>query len=242
MPWIQYLEDTKNFKRDDIMKALAACEGRMSSSLFKKKLQEMLKCGVIVRIGRNAYRLPERGEQPYAYQYSALANEVAALISAAHPLLLFSISELIQVNEFTNHQIAHNIIFLSVENDAAEFVFDTLKEKYPGKVLLKPSVELFHRYWSDNLIVIEKLVTEAPKGKSIAWQARIEKLLVDIMSEPLWKASIAESELPTIFEEAFKRYTVDESCLLRYAQRRAAEKKIKSFIADQTSVKLRIKN
>ena len=40
------------------------------------------------------------------------------------------------------------------------FVFDTLKKKYPGKVLINPTSEIYHLYWYDDMIVIEKLVSE----------------------------------------------------------------------------------
>ena len=52
--------------------------------------------------------------------------EVASLIQEQFPLLDFSIMELIQLNDFVNHQIAHNVLFLSVEVDMIEFVFDSL--------------------------------------------------------------------------------------------------------------------
>lgn len=73
-----------------------------------------------------------------------------------------------------------------------DFVFDSLKEKYQGKVLINPTVDIYHQYWSDNMIVIIKLTTEAPKGKKESWHTRLEKILVDIMSEPLLIASISE--------------------------------------------------
>lgn len=239
MQWIQYLDNTSNFSRADMMNAFEASGDKLSSPLLKKKLQEMLDNGTVARVGRNAYCVPKNGEKPYAYRYSDLANEVAETVSKAHPLLMFSVSELVQINEFTNHQIAHNIIFLSVEGDVVDFVFDKLKDKYPGKVLLNPTSDLFHQYWYDNMIVVEKLITEAPKGKPKDWCARIEKVLVDIMTEPLWAESISESELPAIFEGAFERYVIDESCLFRYAKRRTAEKKIRGFITNQTTVKLK---
>lgn len=241
MQWIQYLNDKSNFCRTDIMDAFEAAGVKLSTPRFKKKLQEMLDAGTIARVGRNAYCIPQNGERVYSYQYSELANEVAVTVSRAHPLLQFSITELVQVNEFVNHQIAHNVIFLSVEDDVADFVFDTLKEQYPGKVLLNPSTELFHQYWYDNMITIGKLITEAPKGKECPWHARIEKVLVDILNEPLWLESISESELPTIYEDAFSRYVIDESCLFRYAKRRTAENRIRKFIADKTNIILKTK-
>ena len=77
----------------------------------------------------------------------------------------FRIFELVQLNEFVNHQIAHNVIFVSVESGWGSYVFDSLKDQYVGKILLNPSVEIFHQYWSDDMIVIQKLVSESPKGE-----------------------------------------------------------------------------
>ena len=91
------------------------------------------------------------------------------------------------------------------------------------------------------MIVIQKMTTEAPKRKKDPWKARLEKLLVDLLTEPLWLESIGESELPTIYEDAFARYVIDESCLFRYAARRNAEKKIRTFITEKTTITLRIK-
>ncbi len=71
----------------------------------------------------------------------------AKIIYEAHPFLEYRIFELVQTNEFLNHQIAHNSVFVYVEADLGDFVFETLKEKFPGKILLNPSVEEYHLYW-----------------------------------------------------------------------------------------------
>lgn len=241
MCWTDYLSNRDRFNRTDLREAFVEDGNYMSPSALKKKLKKLLDEGRIARVGRNAYCIPVNGESIYDYTYSQLAEEVADIVKMNHPFLEFSITELIQINEFVNHQIAHNILFLSVEDDLKEFVFDTLKEKYPGKVLLNPSVELFHQYWSENMIVIQKLTTEAPRSKKEPWKARLEKLLVDLLTETLWLESVGESEFPTIYEDAFFRYVIDESCLFRYAARRNAEKKIRTFIAGQTTITLRIK-
>ena len=151
----------------------------------------------------------------------------------------FILFELILLNEFVNHQLAHNIIFVSVESEIMDFVFDALKGAYAGRVLLNPSVEVFHRYWVDNMIVITKMITETPKGINQKWHARIESILVDLMSVPLLQESISESEYEAIFENAFARYVVNESCLFRYARRRAADKRIKRFIKEKTGIILK---
>lgn len=43
-------------------------------------------------------------------------------------MLEFQMWELIQFNEFLNHQIAKNIIVVEVENMLEDSVFDTLRE------------------------------------------------------------------------------------------------------------------
>jgi len=59
------------------------------------------------------------------------------------------------------------------------------------------------------------------------------------MSVPLLQESISESEYEAIFENAFARYVVNESCLFRYARRRAADKRIKRFIKEKTGIILK---
>ena len=236
------LRNMSNFSRDDLMRAMQTCQGSkiVGDATFKARLNSLLNDGRIARIGRNAYIVPEQHMRQYHYAYSDLSNDVANLIIKKHPFLTFSIFELVQLNEFVNHQLAHNVVFVSVESNLGDFVFETLKEAFPGRVLINPTLDLFHQYWMDNVIVIRKLASEAPKGNKQSWHTRLEKLLVDLMSDPLLMDSISQGELPGIYEEAFSRYVIDESHLFRYAKRRTADKRIKQFIHEKTMIKLRI--
>lgn len=230
-----------SFTRQDLLQSFRFGGFGLSEASFCKKLESMIKEGEIVRVGRNKYCFPAADKVIYKHEYSELANEIAALVKEWYPVLEFSILELIQLNNFVNHQIAHNILFLSVEAEIMDFIFGTLKEQYPGKVLINPTPEIFHQYWSDNMIVIGKLTTEAPKGLMEPWHTRLEKLLVDILSEPLIRESVSESEYPNIYEEAFSRYVVEENCLFRYARRRGAEAKIRKMIQEKTNISLQRK-
>ena len=235
------LNDRSHFSRDELLNSFRAGGYTLSSASFYKKVQEMLKAGEIIRVGRNVYCLPSEEKAIYEHLYSALSLEIADILIENYPYMDFSIFELVQLNDFVNHQIAHNVIYLSVDPEVTDFVFDTLKERYPGKVLLNPSVEFYHQYWTDNMIVLGKLITEAPKGQQAAWHTKLEKMLVDIMSEPLIQASVGESEYPTIYEDAFMRYLVDEGCMFRYAKRRNADKKIRKLICEKTNIELHTK-
>lgn len=229
------------FSHEDLKKLYSQTGKMVSDRQIKYEIKKMIDKKEIARVGRNQYCLVKNGEMVYEYQYSDFANNLASDIMQEYPFVNFSISELIQLNEFVNHQIGNNVYFLSIEDDAIDYVFESLKEKYLGKVLIEPSVEMFHKYWSEGMIIISRLVSEAPKGKKQFWNTELEKFLVDLYVEELWESSISESELIHLYESAFEKYVIDESRLFRYARRRGAEIKIKRFIEEQTTVSLRLR-
>ena len=237
--YLGLLNDKNSFTREDLRNAMHFSGSQISEASFKAKLQVLLRSKIIARVGRNAYCVPEDGVNMYHHEYSELAESVAKKITEEHPYLDFTVLEIVQLNEFVNHQFAHNIVFVSVEGDLCGFIFDALKRSYPGKVLVAPTTSIFHQYWYDDMVVIVKLITEAPKHNTYPWSTRLEKLLVDIITDPLIMDSVSESEFPNIYAEAFRKYVIDESCLFRYAKRRGAENDILQLIRHRTDIQLR---
>ncbi|MDO5573665.1 MAG: hypothetical protein Q4G60_06770 [bacterium] len=238
--YLYNLRNKEYFNRNQLFEEMNRCGLQVSASNFKAVLQKLLDGGDIVRVGRNAYCVAGIEIKKYSHSYSDVASDVAKVIENNFPYLVFSIFELTQLNVFVNHQIAHNVIFLSVEGDLGDFVFDKLKEQYPGKVLINPSVNIYSQYWTEDMIVIEKLVTEAPMGTEIKWHTRIEKMLVDLFCDPIQKEAYSVSELKTILEDAFAQFAVDESCMFRYAKRRGASDNLKNYINKNTNIRLRV--
>ena len=200
------------FDRQELFRVLEEQYKGLSLASYKLKMQRLLESGENARVGRNYER---------------------------HPFLEYRIFELVQMNEFLNHQIAHNAVFVFVEADLGDFVFETLKEKFPGKILLNPSVKEYHLYWQDDLIIIGKLLTEAPKGKKAVWHTCLEKMLVDMTAEKVIKTTFSEAEYPGVLEQAFQKYIIDESQMFRYAKRRHVKDDILKIIQNQTGIKLR---
>lgn len=228
------------FNRRELFNEMQTCLHGLTQASFKARLQSLLNQGVIARIGRNAYCVCGAHDRPYSYDYSREARDIAGHIADNHPFLDFRIFELIQFNEFLNHQIAHNTFFVSVEKGLGEFVFDSLKEIYPGKVLIYPTAEMYHQYWSEGMIVILALPTEAPRDRDNLWATCIEKLLVDAFCDKLILSAYPSEEKTTLFENAFSQYAVDESRLFRYARRRNAEARLRDFLHEKTDVNLRL--
>lgn len=233
------LADMKSFNFEDFFMTNLDNGCPLGEEAMRKRLRGLVKSGEVVRVGRNAYCVSGKKMSSYRHEYSEEACTAAQTIQEAFPAVAFTIFELVQLNEFVNHQLAHNVLFLSVEDDIINFVFELLKEQFPGKVLLDPTAKLYYQYWYDGMIVLNKLVTEAPRGIEDAWHIRLEKMLVDLVSDPLLQEVISKSEYPAIFEGAFSGYVIDESCLFRYAKRRGAEKRLRELIREKTDITLR---
>lgn len=236
---LEQLAKKRYFNRTELFSELESVYPEITDASFKVKLQEMLKTHQIARVGRNAYCVCD-DLRIYSHEYSGLAAGIAQMIEENHKYLDFRVFELIQLNEFLNHQIAHNTVFVAVESGLEDFVFDDLKEKFGRQVLINPSVELYHQYLMDDMIVVYKLCSETPKGKQAFWHTDLEKMLVDILNDKIIKSTFSESEYPQIFESAFDRYVIDESRMFRYAKRRTSDKKIKELIQQKTRIKLRL--
>lgn len=224
--------------RHAILASFAKDNPGKSRSAYMKKLQQKLKDGSLVHVGRDAYQ-PAGQASRYNHTYSQATLKLAAFMSEEYPFADLRILEFVQYNEFVNHLLGHNTILLFVEKDIMSFIFDALQEQYPGKVLLRPSVDDFHLYRQDDTIIVEPLLTESPRSSQGPWQTGLEKLLVDLLADKYLRNSISESEYPLIYETAFEHYTVDERKLFRYARRRNAAQKIRQLIKDRTSIKLR---
>ncbi len=240
---LKYFEDVKKqkcFTRKQVLESFRNAGYQLSDSSFYKTFSLMVKNGDLIRVADGLYCFPDNNEKQYCHKYSELATEVASLVQEQFPLVNFSIMELIQLNDFVNHQIANNILFLFVESDVMDFIFEMLRDRYFGKVLIDPTPKIYHQYWCENMIVILKLTTEAPKSIDISWHIRLEKLLVDVVAEPLILNSFNNNETVNIYEEAFSMYVVDESCLFRYARRRAIDQKIKKMIEEKTNITLHV--
>ena len=221
--------------RDLLSKLELETEGRCRASLYKD-IEKLISEGNILRVARGQYVIPSEMRVVYHHEYSEIPQAVAEKMISEFPSLDFRITELIQFNEFVNHQIAHNAVFVHVEKGTEDFVFEQLKEIYPGKVLLRPDLETYHRYWCDDMIVIGRLISQTPKGDGVYWHASGEKLLVDIFADFLISSAIPESEWATVYTEMFSTYAINESRLFRYAGRRGCAERIRQFIEKRTSL------
>ncbi len=193
-------------------------------------IDEGLKSNLLFKVGPDSYSRKKETRNTYFPRYSEFSKELLSKLEERFPELEYTLFETLLLNEFVNHLYAHNILVLQVEKDLCPFTFDFLNELFPGKVLYNPSSDDLGRYQSDNCIILENRISEAPFDKENPHFITLEKLLVDTVSDKAFKDLIPTSEVSNIYENAKLIYKSDLTKIRRYAKRRNAWSKVEALL------------
>lgn len=232
------LPDRDIFTRQDICEIAAKIETGFKETELRNILEKLLREGYIARVAQNKYMVNHSDKAIYENRYSEEAEKVVVYMKEQYPLLNYRIWEVNWLNEFWNHQIAQNKIFVEVENMGCDFVYTTLSEKYQGRILLKPSENELYRYGRHDTIIIDRLVSEAPKGLPERFNTPLEKIIVDLFANQKLKSMIHIGEYAKAISDMFQKYSIDQSKMLRYANRRNKRQEIICFLKNETDIKL----
>ena len=189
-----------------------------------------LKSNLLFKVGSDSYSRKKETRSTYSPRYSEFSKELLSKMDERFPELEYTLFETLLLNEFVNHLYAQNILVLQVEKDLCPFTFDFLNELFPGKVLYNPSSDDLGRYQSDNCIILENRISEAPFDKEHPHFITMEKLLVDTVSDKAIKELIPTSEVSNIYENAKLIYKSDLTKIKRYAKRRNAWTKVEALL------------
>lgn len=185
---------------------------------------------MISRIGRGKFTLGQRKD--FVPQISSQTKKLYDKLQKQFPYLQICLWNSSVLNEFMLHQPGRFHTLVEVEKDAMEPVFFFLKENKIS-AFLNPDSETLSRYafGEKDIVIVKPLVTESPMQNVQGVQTiTIEKLLVDIFSAQTIFAAQQGSEMQNIFREAFNKYTIHESRMLRYADRKRKKKNIDRYL------------
>ena len=216
------------FSRSDLFEALQAESPEAGDSQLRYLLDELIKNNEIVRVGRNKYSKAGVNKTNYENQYSETAEAVISFMEKSYPLLTYCFWELNWLNEFVNHLLAKNIIFLEVEKPACEFVYNDLQEFLDRKILLKPTDKELMYYADYDTVVIIPIITEAPIGLQKKCNVTLEKIIVDLFANKL--IAVSRGDYENAIQSMFDKYIIDEKKLFRYARRRGKGEEIQCFL------------
>ena len=222
------------YTRSTIVDELKANHPSLSDNSYQWAVGNMLRSGLIERTGFDQYMLPDSVTEKNHYHpfYSELSRELISKLGPKYPYFQFTVFETVLMNEFLNHLIGRNTVFIQVEKEYSIFVFRFLQESGYHNIMYKPSPKDYSLYWEPNSIVLTDMISEAPIDPDDQHSICIEKMLVDMYCDKLISTTFSRSEYPSVMKNARELYQIEDTKLLRYARRRNKDKEIRSIITE----------
>lgn len=215
------IENNKNYSHKMLIDELRAINPGVSDNTYNWAVSSLTSNGDLIKTGYNSYVLSlDLPVNKYSPNYSESSLQLIKLIQEKYPYIQFTVFETVMMNEFLNHLIAQNTIFLQVEKESSIYVFRFLQEIGFKNIMYKPSKRDFEFYWSKDCVVITDLISEAPLRKEASYSIMLEKLLVDILADKLIASTFNKAELTDVFKQAEATYLIDKAKIKRYAKRR----------------------
>ncbi|HYE82238.1 MAG TPA: DUF6577 family protein [Clostridia bacterium] len=228
------------FTRNELKDYIKTQNPTLKDSTVGWILYDLCQQHVIQRVAHDTFKIYDKdsSQKDYKADLSEDAGYILEFLKQQFPLLAFIIWETRAYNEFANHQMARNFIFVEVEKPLGESVFNALHEKNNYTTLYKPSAKEIALYSGTVTVSVLPLTSEAPVN---GFNATLEKLLVDLFANKLLDRIVSRSDYPEIYEEAFSKYSINYNLMIRYAKRRNRDAEIKTFIKEKTKITVYVK-
>lgn len=231
-----YASNNSSFNISDLHSYLNK-DGEINRSSLRRQLSELVKEGKLDRIGHGVYTQKKKPE--FKPALSEITRDIFTQVHNEYPLLKLCIYEGGNLSQFQHHLSPNQIIYVEVERDGIESVFNLLTEHSNLKTYIRPDERMIYNYinMGEQAIFVKPLVTEAPLQMiDDIPSPTLEKLLADIQRDPDF-FYLQSHELLHIVDSAFTTYTINITKLLRYASRRGAKEET-AFILEKLNIKI----
>jgi len=220
---LNYAAGVQQFSVDDIPADLLSGIERAKLSWHLGKL---CRNGKLRRVGRGVYTL--QSANTFLVKANTKVRSLYRSLSKQYPFADFCIYSANVIMPLLHDMMPNNTLYVETNRDITQSVFDMLLPKYNGRIFLAPTKEIATTYidFSKENIIVKPLVTEAPltlDGKVPV--PTLEKLLVDTRVDADFYYLHGYENLEML-RTAINHYDVNQTRLLRYADRRNAKDSI----------------
>lgn len=221
------------YSHQDLIGRLRQDYPKLSDNSYHWAVSGLLKSGKIIRTGFDTYVIADgRNTAEYLPIYSEHAIKLIQQVESRYPFTGFTVFETVLMNEFLNHLIAQNTVFIQVEKESSIFVFRYLQEIGYHHVLYKPTKTDFRLYWTKDCIVVTDMISEAPVRNAAPHEICLEKLLTDMYCDKLIASTFSSAEYLSVVAQAMSKYKLEKPKMLRYARRRGKEAEIRAILEE----------
>ncbi|GHV08466.1 hypothetical protein FACS1894160_2820 [Bacteroidia bacterium] len=227
---LQYAAKNKQFARKDLFAYFREQILTVLPLSVSQQLNRLVQKGVINRIERGVYQLQD-AKILFVPQITTELRELNEKLKEHFPYTNFCLWHNNEITPFMHHIPNLRQIFVEVERDAVNAVFDFLNENNEKSVFLSPDSIDYDRYIiGKEAIIIRSLVSEAPvQTVENIIMPTIEKILVDVVGDIDFEF-MQGAELHRFYQNVLEKCAVNQKKLLRYASRRNRKKEVEQLV------------
>ncbi len=218
-------ENRPVFTTKEILSFYRETEPSIPSSTVNWRVYSLVNLGILLRTGKGKFKLGKGSL--YIPELDSRIIKISKIVKKKFPFIKYCIWGSSSIIEFGYHIPRTNIVFVDAERDSAESVFHALKEEYKA-VFYRPGKDLFDNYINElqGVVIVRALVSEAPLQliKNVP-TVTIEKILVDALVDEEFEF-LRGNEINHVFMNAFDRYSINISKMIRYADRKRKKPEI----------------
>lgn len=239
---IRHFQHTEHFDRETLYAFLLELDPDITKSALYWRANDLVKREVLEQVKRGVYAISQK--KVYTPLVSEKLGRLSRIVNKEFDGLDYCIWSTEWLNDFTRHQLGSFFYILEVEKDFLEEVFNAYTVQKQYRVYLNPDEEIMERYMGNDVcLVIKPLISRSPKQTTIMEGASkshihvptLEKILVDIYSDPVTFYAVQGGEMDTLFENALKRYRLNFTKLLSYARRRSKYEPLTEYLQQNFS-------
>ena len=220
---MNYANGIQQFTVDDLPSEVTAGIERNTLSWH---LSNLCRQGKLRRIGRGIYTV--NLSKTYQVKANAKARSLYKALSTQFPYADFCVYGGGVIAPLLHDLAPNNTIYIETNREVTESVFNVLLPKYKGRIFLSPTKKIASTYidFGRENIIVKSLVTESPLTHDDKVPVpTIEKLLVDTRVDDDFYYLHGYENLEML-RTAITHYDVNQTRLLRYADRRNEKESI----------------
>jgi len=228
---LHFAKTHKVFTRKELIADLKSQAPVNALNTLSEQMDRLLKSNQIVRLERGVYALSDNAKKEYSIVCSDEIKRIYQQIKTQFPFANYCIWDSNAIMPYMHHIPNLNFIYVDVERDVTESVFNLLNSDRSQRVFLMPDQTQFERYIiGSKAIIIRPLVSEAPLQTIEGMNTpTIEKILVDIIGDVEF-SFLQGNEMNSVYTNIFERNNVNKNKLVRYATRRGRKQEVEQLL------------
>lgn len=218
---IRFATGKQSFSRKELFEIF----WNLSEKSLSQQLYRLLKYNRLERIKQGVYRLPIS-----LFAVSEEIKQLNEMLKNQFPFADFCLWSSDVLLPFMHHIPNLNFIYVDVENDVAESVFNFLKSNQSKSIFFRPNKEEFNRYITGTkAIIIRGLISESPlQTVESVIVPTLEKVLVDIAGDVEFDF-LQGAEITYFYRNVMEHQEINKRKLLRYASRRGRKEEVEQL-------------